>query len=235
MRFYQTEDFVNLRTDASLSASVLGVIPPQRIVYYLDEEIVTDIIWIKVYAPTSNGEWKVGYVAQRTSQYILLTEFVPHVKLGTPYKVEVLVTQLFGENPQLYAGFDMNGHNGVDLATTYGTPIYAIAPGVISIGYDANGYGNYVRCEGATIITIYAHLETVVVGNNEYIQEGVLIGYQGNTGNSTGTHCHIDIRLKLVSSMDNGFLGRIDPLVFMSWEYLKFPRYSNILNSLKGT
>lgn len=92
----------------------------------------------------------------------------------------------------------VHGYNGVDLAAPAGTPIVASAEGdvVIAKGSGWNGgYGNYVvvsHSNGSQ--TLYAHMSRVATYGGDHVEQGEVIGYVGNTGKSTGTHLHFEIR-----------------------------------------
>lgn len=104
------------------------------------------------------------------------------------------VTQHFGEPP---AVFGQAGHNGIDIAVAEGTPVVAIADGVVMFtGNDAPGYGNYVRCYHPSISShsFYAHLSEVDVQVGQPVKQGDTLGASGNTGNSTGPHLHFELR-----------------------------------------
>ncbi|HEC32829.1 MAG TPA: LysM peptidoglycan-binding domain-containing protein [Candidatus Kaiserbacteria bacterium] len=92
----------------------------------------------------------------------------------------------------------LHGYNAVDLAAPIGTPILASASGkvIISRGPGWNGgYGTYVviRHENGTQ-TLYAHNSRNIVYVGQYVVQGQVIGYVGNTGRSTGPHTHFEIR-----------------------------------------
>ena len=80
--------------------------------------------------------------------------------------------------------------------TPENTPILAAADArVLRIGYEPNGYGNYVHLihiDGSG--TIYAHLSKHCTYNSAIVKKGDVIGYSGNTGNSTGPHLHFEFR-----------------------------------------
>jgi hypothetical protein len=84
-------------------------------------------------------------------------------------------------------------HKGVDFGANEGTPVYAVKDGkVIPTGYDATGYGNYAKIAGADgFDTIYGHLSSISANGD--IKAGQVIGYSGNSGNSTGPHLHFQV------------------------------------------
>ena len=89
-----------------------------------------------------------------------------------------------------------SGHLAIDIAAGTGAPIYASDAGVVVFaGWDSNGYGNVVMIDHQNgYHTLYAHLSSfnVSCGSNAY--QGMVIGYGGSTGNSTGPHLHFEIR-----------------------------------------
>lgn len=87
-------------------------------------------------------------------------------------------------------------HEGTDMAGAYGTPIYATADGVVThAGWD-NGYGRLVKIKhDFGVETRYAHLSQIRVEVGQRVSRGERIGDMGNSGRSTGTHLHYEIRL----------------------------------------
>ncbi|MBX2866488.1 M23 family metallopeptidase [Candidatus Kaiserbacteria bacterium] len=93
----------------------------------------------------------------------------------------------------------IHGYNGVDLAgLPAGTAVRAVARGTVIVakGYGWNGgYGNYVVIRhGNGTQTLYAHLSSVSVSVGETVGAGETVGGVGNTGRSTGTHLHFEVR-----------------------------------------
>ncbi len=86
-------------------------------------------------------------------------------------------------------------HGGTDIGASYGSPIYAADSGTIAtVGYDANGYGNYVMINhGNGMQTLYAHMSSVAVSQGQSVSKGQTIGYVGSTGLSTGAHLHYEL------------------------------------------
>lgn len=85
-------------------------------------------------------------------------------------------------------------HNGVDLANDYGTPIYAVRSGTVTVATYGSTYGYYVTINhGDGFSSLYAHMTTYKVKKGDYVEKGQLIGYMGSTGRSTGPHLHFSI------------------------------------------
>ncbi len=92
----------------------------------------------------------------------------------------------------------LHGYNGVDLADSCGTPIYAAADGVVLIARSEGwngGYGRYVVIAHPNgTQTLYAHMSKVFVVSGQLLTQGTNIGLIGTTGNSTGCHVHFEVR-----------------------------------------
>lgn len=112
--------------------------------------------------------------------------------------VDRTVTQEFGANPQNYVQFGLPGHEGVDIRAATGSPIYAVADGVVHVIHpadDGHNYGIHVRLNHAdgSHQTIYAHLQSIAAGLvvGTAVAGGQQIGKADNTGNSFGSHLHL--------------------------------------------
>ncbi|MDV4145588.1 MULTISPECIES: M23 family metallopeptidase [Shimia] len=97
------------------------------------------------------------------------------------------------------SGFGMRWgrmHKGSDFAAKHGTPIYATADGVVVHADWLSGYGRLVKIKhDFGIETRYAHLSKFRVKKGQRVSRGDHIGDMGNSGRSTGTHLHYEIRL----------------------------------------
>jgi murein DD-endopeptidase MepM/ murein hydrolase activator NlpD len=88
-------------------------------------------------------------------------------------------------------------HPGIDLAGSYGTPIYATADGtVLRAGWNSGGYGILVEVDhGRGITTRYGHMSAILVSAGQHVTRGEQIGRMGSTGRSTGNHLHYEVRI----------------------------------------
>lgn len=86
-------------------------------------------------------------------------------------------------------------HAGLDFTAPQGTPIYATADGRIkTAGSSSGGYGNHVVINhGYGYETLYGHMVRVKVRAGQTVKRGEVIGWVGNTGKSTGPHCHYEV------------------------------------------
>ncbi|MBP8974604.1 MAG: M23 family metallopeptidase [Anaerolineae bacterium] len=99
------------------------------------------------------------------------------------------------DNYKWVRGFDPGGHTGVDLSANTGEPVYAAGAGtVVYAGWNSTGYGNVVVIAHGSTFSLYGHLSRVSVRCNQKVGVGDVIGGVGDTGNSSGTHLHFEIR-----------------------------------------
>ncbi len=87
-------------------------------------------------------------------------------------------------------------HYGTDFAAPHGTPIYASADGVVVHAGWASGYGRLIKIRHEFgYETRFGHLSKIRVNVGQKVSRGERIGDMGNTGRSTGTHLHYEIRI----------------------------------------
>ena len=87
-------------------------------------------------------------------------------------------------------------HSGTDFAAAYGTPIHATADGVVIFAGWQSGYGRLVKIQHEFgIETRYAHQSQIRVKVGQRVSRGEQIGDMGNSGRSTGTHLHYEVRI----------------------------------------
>jgi len=112
-------------------------------------------------------------------------------------------------------------HSGIDIGKngrTGAVPIVAAADGtVIRSSYDRS-YGNVVMIthmiDGRLYTTVYAHLESYTVSGLQQVEKGQIIGYMGNTGNSTGPHLHFEIHH---GTWNGSRTNAVNPLKYVSY------------------
>ena len=88
-------------------------------------------------------------------------------------------------------------HTGLDIAAPTGTTICAAAGGTVSVVQSLTGsYGNYLIINhGNGVQTLYGHCSAIYVSQGDYVSQGQSIAAVGSTGNSTGPHLHLEIRV----------------------------------------
>ncbi|MEG0797258.1 MAG: peptidoglycan DD-metalloendopeptidase family protein [Acidaminococcaceae bacterium] len=104
------------------------------------------------------------------------------------------ISSPYGGRPDPFgAGADF--HPGIDIAASYGAPVYASASGYVAKAGWNGGYGRYVRLEHAEgLTTAYGHMSALAVEAGSQVQRGAIIGYVGSSGYSTGPHVHFEVR-----------------------------------------
>jgi murein DD-endopeptidase MepM/ murein hydrolase activator NlpD len=86
-------------------------------------------------------------------------------------------------------------HHGVDYGAPYGSPVYAVAEGVVKKAGWMGGYGKVVIIKHSNgFETLYGHLSSILVKVGERVEQGRMIGRVGSTGLSTGPHLHFEVR-----------------------------------------
>jgi murein DD-endopeptidase MepM/ murein hydrolase activator NlpD len=103
-------------------------------------------------------------------------------------------TARYGESGKWWAS---GNHTGLDFAAVYGSPIRALADGRVTFAGWLNGaYGNAVKiAHSGGIETMYAHMSRTAVRVGNILKQGEVIGYIGTTGNVTGPHVHVEVRV----------------------------------------
>lgn len=128
-----------------------------------------------------------------------------HGLLAWPMKGTL--TQGYGNTGFTSLGYSF--HNGIDIASAAGTPIYAAADGVVvATGTGQGAYGNWVAIKhetgkfaGKAIVTLYGHMSSFRMSVGQSVSMGDLVGFEGNTGNTTarlygphrGYHLHFTV------------------------------------------
>lgn len=138
------------------------------------------------------------------------------IKLTLP--VNGPITQLFGENPQIYKKWGFPGHNGIDYGVPNGTPIKAAAGGTVAmVSFENGGYGNFVKLShvdgSKTYYTYYAHLASAAVSAGQKVKAGAVIGNSNNTGASTGPHLHFGLK---IDGENPTYKGYVDPMPYIT-------------------
>lgn len=101
--------------------------------------------------------------------------------------------------------FGGNGHRGTDYAAPGGTEIYAVSGGVVTAAAYHYSWGYYVQVyhgkddNGNSYSTLYAHMNSApIVSVGQSVSKGQRLGYVGSTGNSTGNHLHLEMKVNNV-------------------------------------
>lgn len=126
---------------------------------------------------------------------------------------------------RLGAGWGATGswsryHTGVDLSAPTGTPMYAVASGVVRESMADGWAGVHVVIEHEEGSTLYAHMNSKIVRPGDVVTAGQLIGEVGNTGRSFGSHLHIEFYPKGASLNDP--YSAVDPTDWLDSKGVRF-------------
>lgn len=140
-----------------------------------------NIVEEKVISEPVNGKVKIG------------TKIVTGIGSGSFIRpASGTITARFGSRSSRWSS---GRHTGMDFATGYGNPIYASDSGKVSYAGYQGSYGNLVIINhGNGYETYYGHCSKLLVKPGQVVEKGDLIARVGSTGNSTGNHCHFEIR-----------------------------------------
>ncbi len=146
-------------------------------------------------APLTADEERANGILAELDRMALYKAAATRVPFANPVRGNFRYTSGFGwrRDPKTGRG---RMHEGTDFAGSRGTPIHATAEGVVVEAGWHSGYGNVVTLRHAFgIETRYAHLSKIHVREGERVSRGERIGDMGNTGRSTGTHLHYEVRI----------------------------------------
>ena len=103
------------------------------------------------------------------------------------------LTGFFGGRSDPFTG-EPGYHQGIDISTEKGQPVYATADGVVESAAYSGDYGNLVVVKHAFgLATRFGHLSAFNVTSGQNVKRGDIIGNVGSTGRSTGAHLHYEI------------------------------------------
>ena len=104
------------------------------------------------------------------------------------------ITSYFGGRSSP-GGIGSTNHQGIDIAGSYGIPVYASDGGTVTYAGWMGGYGYLVQIDhGNGYVTRYGHNSSLTVSVGDKVYKGQQIARVGSTGNSTGNHCHFEVR-----------------------------------------
>nr|WP_237561435.1 M23 family metallopeptidase [Frateuria defendens] len=110
--------------------------------------------------------------------------------------VEGYISSYFGGRPDPFSGHSAR-HTGIDISTPSGTPVHAVAEGMVSYAGVRSGYGNVVEIDhGNGYMTRYAHNSALLVHPGQRVHVGDALARAGSTGRSTGPHVHFEVWYK---------------------------------------
>lgn len=230
---------VNLRTSPGYlgkpSEDVIATVSNEPVLTVVDGPVQADsLTWWQVQtmagAASLEDQPASGWIAVASPQgqrFLVWAVVRDLLSVATPYAGVRPLTQEWGTNAAFYQRFSYNGvplrgHNGLDFGLPEGTELLATDHGeVIEIGYEANGFGNYIKLRHSWGESLYAHMSVISAQKNQVMAQEEVLGLSGNTGGSTGPHLHFSIRIFPCERSD-GWGGFSDPMPFMDRSRMRF-------------
>ena len=159
---------------------------------------------------------QLSQLEQRVDQRESQLSALENVILARELKAEIhpegrpvasgFISSYFGERADPFDGRE-TFHKGVDFAGTLGSPVMAVAAGVVTWVGERSGFGKLVEINhGDGYLTRYAHNERTLVSVGQTVKRGETVALMGSTGHSTGPHVHFEV-------VRNG--RQVDPLSFI--------------------
>ena len=139
-----------------------------------------------------------------TKKKIVTSQVLNYEK--TPLGI-ALIEPVSGTITSRFGRRSRGNHTGLDIATSSGTPIKAAASGTVIYAGPKGTYGNLVIvAHSDSIQTYYAHCSKIYVSQGQSVSQGQVICAVGSTGNSTGPHLHLEIRVNGVAKNPQNYL-----------------------------
>lgn len=168
-----------------------------NLVELIDTQTAISKLYVEPIVVTNSRYSSTGYA--NTSQ-----------KVNTGSKISIgvnLVRPVSGTITSRFGNRGRSTHTGLDIATSRGTPIKAAATGTVTYSGYKGSYGNLViitHSDGTQ--TYYAHCNTLSVTAGQRVSQGQVIATVGSTGNSTGPHLHLEIRVNGVAQNPQNYV-----------------------------
>lgn len=125
-----------------------------------------------------------------------ISSAAPNIGVSFVKPVTGTITSKFG----VLSSIRTSSHTGLDIAATTGTKIVAAAAGVVTYSGYNGSYGNMLIINhGDGVQTYYAHCNSLSVSVGQNVSQGQSIATVGSTGNSTGPHLHLEVRINGVA------------------------------------
>lgn len=199
----ELQDFIKSSGECSTAGGKGGAatVPDKAAVIKIDKPKTPGALLMRIHQLDERlNESMRNYISLRSflmhdtgTDYTLMGEVKSHVPDAWPVVGSISSYYGYRNSP---GGIGSTFHEGVDITGEYGTPIQVTADGVVTKAGWAEGYGYLVEVNhGNGYSTRYAHNSIVFVKEGQEIRKGTIIALMGSTGNSTGTHCHYEVRI----------------------------------------
>ena len=130
--------------------------------------------------------------SEKISTSTNISNSAPSLGINLAQPVSGKLTSRYGEKSSIRS----SAHTGLDIANSTGTPIKAAASGTVVFAGTKGSYGRMVIIShGNGVQTYYGHCSSLDVSVGQTVSQGQVIAKMGSTGNSTGPHLHLEIRV----------------------------------------
>ena len=131
---------------------------------------------------------QAGLLAESAEQWLANRDVLPSL-----WPVQGVITSRFGYRRSPFTR-RWQFHSGIDIGAPIGTPVYAPADGVVIKTDTHPGFGRYLEIDhGGGVVSRLNHNSAILVLPGETVEAGQVVAQVGNTGMSTGPHCHYTI------------------------------------------
>ncbi|MBB3227667.1 murein DD-endopeptidase MepM/ murein hydrolase activator NlpD [Luteibacter sp. Sphag1AF] len=139
------------------------------------------------------GQFDSQQAQLQALQNLLLDRSIESSLRPTGMPVQGYISSYFGGRPDPFSGHSAR-HTGIDIAAPTGTPVTAVAEGMVTFAGIRNGYGDVIEIDhGNGYMTRYAHNSVIVAKPGQRVHVGDVIAKAGSTGRSTGSHVHFEV------------------------------------------
>jgi len=186
-----TKNDKKIENDSIIENKTVETIVPESndLIVKVNEEVLDGIGGAE---PLEN---KTEAVISSISIMDLDVQFIKSKNISIISPTSGVVTSRYGVRQVIFPGVDPY-HTGIDIANKKGTEILSATNGkVTKVEYNNKYYGNFIEITENQTIFKYAHLDSINVKLGDIIKQKNKIGLMGNTGMSTGTHLHFEIRI----------------------------------------
>jgi len=212
----QSLNFVSRMATATTSFAIHGTVGSVALMTHAASQVVTAVPKAAVDSPLVQPADKtklpvIGSVPQAPAA----TNTVSAAPVAAPapqpltapaqWPLHGRITTAFGANDLPYERY----HTGIDISDGRSTPIKPFRPGrVIQAVSSYYGLGNHIVLDnGGGITSVYGHLRAITVAVGQQVDESSVLGYEGSTGASTGTHLHFEVRVNGVPTDPRKFIA----------------------------
>jgi len=190
-----------LKSESDSLAKITNTINTQYVTTKREEEHLTNLYKAKLELVKQLEAEIEEFESQM--HFILNKEALPDIGSGIlAFPLDnIVVTQLFGKTRDSQRLYISGSHSGVDIRAATGTPVYAVADGIVEgvgntdLACRGASFGKWVfiRHNGFNLATSYGHLSSYIVSEGQIVKKGQLIAYSGNSGHTTAPHLHVGL------------------------------------------